>query len=92
MQLITLDTLETIRGGAETSGGGGVWEGVKGAAQSTWEGVRDFSGGFASGFLGRGRDGQLWGNSSSGASKAGGELGEFAGAGMGPGRMRVPRR
>lgn len=90
MQLITIDDLETVRGGADTTGGG-LWEGVKGAAQSTWEGVRDFSGGFTSGFLGRGPDRQLWGNSSSGASKAGGELGEFAGSGMTPARIPRPR-
>jgi len=91
MQLITIEVLDTVRGGADTNTGGGWWDGVKGAAQSTWQGARDFSGAFASGFLGRGPDRQLWGNSRSGASKAGGELGEFAGSGMGPGRIPRPR-
>jgi hypothetical protein len=79
-------TLAYVRGGA------GFLDSVKTGASNAWNGVVDFSGGFASGFLGYRRDEQLWGNSGSRASKGGGELGELASTGFGPGRMRLPRR
>jgi hypothetical protein len=86
MHTIDIDDLGRVRGGE------GFVDSLKSGASTAWQGTKDFTGGFASGYLGRGPDGQLWGDSSSRASKAGGELGEFAGSGMGPSRFPRPRR
>jgi len=55
--------------------------------QSAWQGVKDFTGGLVAGATTGRRDDQPWGDSSSRASKAGGETGVML-----TGRTGRPRR
>jgi hypothetical protein len=81
MQTIDLAMLAAVTGGAEQP--------QQSWGQRAWQTTKDFTGGFVAGaFSGRSED-QPWGNSSSRASKAGGETGVMATMGLG---QRIPRR
>ena len=83
MTTIDLAALATVTGGAEQQPGWG---------SRAWQATKDVSGGFVAGATTGLREDQPWGNSSSSASKLGGELGVMSTLGIGGGRMRVPRR
>jgi len=88
MQTIDILDLATVRGGADE--GGGAWDSVKSGASSTWNAVKDFTGGFATGSTGGRNDAQYWGDSSSTASKIGGSMGNAFGM-TGRGKLPKPR-
>jgi hypothetical protein len=81
MEAISTAALATVTGGAEQP--------QQSWGQRAWQTTKDFTGGFVAGALSGRREDQPWGDSSSRASKAGGETGVMATMGMG---QRIPRR
>ncbi|MBA3499187.1 MAG: hypothetical protein M4D80_18760 [Myxococcota bacterium] len=80
METITSAALASVIGGAEQQPSWG---------QRAWQTTKDFTGGFVAGAVSGRREDQPWGDSSSRASKAGGETGVMATMGLG---QRIPRR
>jgi hypothetical protein len=84
VETISIAALATVIGGAEQQQSWG---------QRAWQTTKDFTGGFVAGAFSGRREDQPWGDSSSRASKAGGETGVMATMGMGQrlGGLRRPR-
>lgn len=82
--MTTIDTaaLATVIGGAEKPQ-------QESWGQRAWQTTKDFTGGFVAGAVSGRREDQPWGDSSSRASKAGGETGVMATMGLG---QKIPRR